>query len=99
MKKKLTKLEKVINRSLMLISKAPPDKRNNLRFGEWDLKDVLAHLSGWCQHQLECFAAMEEKREPIWREGINDYNNQQVRLRRKRDWNEVFSELTLLANT
>ena len=98
MKKKLTKLEEIINRTLILISKIPPEKRNNLWFGEWDLKDVLAHLSGWCQHQLECFTAMEEKREPSWRESIDDYNNQQVELRRKRDWDEVFSELTSLTN-
>lgn len=98
MQRKVTELERVIGQTLALISKAPPEKRYNVLFGEWNLKDTVAHLSGWCNHQLECFEAMEKRREPVWRKNIDDYNDQQVELRRKKGWDKVFNELTSLTS-
>ncbi len=86
----------VMQRYFVIINSFPIEKREIPLFGEWSLKDLLAHFSGWnnltIQDIEKAIAGEEIERWISSDEEINEFNDQQVKLRRDLTWNEVYNE-------
>ncbi len=79
-----------------VIDKFPQDKREEILFDKWSLKNVVAHLNHWCVHDLICFRALKEGKEPYWPPGIDEYNEQGIQARKNKTWNDVYNEFNTL---
>lgn len=70
-----------------------PDKLVNVRlFDQWSLKDLIAHLNHWIDHDVGCLQRLKKGDEPVWEEDVDDFNRKGVGLRKKSSWQEVRSE-------
>lgn len=79
-----------------VVDKFPQDKREEILFDKWSLKDVIAHLNHWAVHNLMCFKALKEGGKPYWAPDIDEYNEQGVQIRKNRTWNDVYNEFNTL---
>ncbi len=70
----------------------PPDQRTQTLFDKWSLKDVLAHLNHWIEHDINCLEALKRGEEPIWEPDVDIFNAQGVDKRKSQTWEEVYKE-------
>jgi hypothetical protein len=75
------------------LDKFPKEKREEILFGEWSLKDLLAHLSGWMIAAAENVRCLKEGKIPPWVVSIDDFNKKNVAERKNWDWRKVYKEL------
>ncbi|MGD8759218.1 MAG: ClbS/DfsB family four-helix bundle protein [Anaerolineales bacterium] len=70
----------------------PDDRVDEILFGEWSLKDVLAHLTGWDQYFVEILRLLRSGKEaPHWG-SIAKFNQASVQRRAADGWIEVYDE-------
>ena len=94
--KSLEEFKGLVEEIKSLIKKFPKNKRVEKLFGEWSLKDVIAHLSHWAEHDLNCFEALKKGEEPYWAPDIDEYNMEGVEKRKQESWDTVYSEFVVL---
>lgn len=92
MQDKIDQLKKVRADILHFASQYPADKREIAIFDKWSLKDVIAHLSNWIVHDIDCLEALKEGREPYWEPDVDEFNARGVKERKSKSWNEIFDE-------
>lgn len=68
------------------------DRRSVPLLGNWSLKDLLAHLSGWWLHQTEVLEKFKQGVEAERPSDVNGFNEQSVLARRDMGWEEVYEE-------
>lgn len=74
------------------VDSVPKNRRNEVFLGEWNLKDMLAHLTGWGLHQTEVLRAFKRGAVAERPESVKDFNDKSVEARRKLTWSEVYDE-------
>lgn len=75
------------------ISEFPPDKREDKLFGDWDLKDVIAHFAAWNIFFTDILKKLKgDEPAPYWG-NINEFNHTQVNIKRDWSWNKTYNEL------
>jgi C_GCAxxG_C_C family probable redox protein len=62
----LTALSQVRKETIESLSCLPESRQNERFLGDWSLKDLLAHLAGWDQANLEAIQALEAGRLPAF---------------------------------
>lgn len=70
----------------------PKEKREVVLFGEWSLKDLVGHISGWNIAATNAARSLEEGNTPEWVKSINDFNKENVERREKWSWEKVSQE-------
>lgn len=83
-RKLLQEFKKLYKETKDIIDTFPLGKREKILFGRWSLKDVVAHFNHWAEHDLLCFKALREGKEPSWVPDVDDYNAEGVEIRKKR---------------
>lgn len=77
---------------LETLEKFPKDRVEEKLFGEWNLKDVIAHFSGWDKYFTDSLKFLKEGKEiPKWGT-INEFNEKSVQLRKTHDWKKIYQE-------
>lgn len=71
----------------------PEDRRKEALFDEWDLKDLLAHMSGWMISATDNVKHIKKGKIPPWVGSIDDFNKENVEERKNWGWNKVYKEL------
>lgn len=71
----------------------PEDRRKEILFDEWDLKDLLAHMSGWMVSATDNVKHVKKGKIPPWVGGIDDFNKESVEKRKNWGWNKVYKEI------
>jgi|GEM_PF-2492785 len=94
----LREFKKIYKETKDLVNEFPQEKREEILFDKWSLKDVLAHFSNWVEHDLSCFRALEEGKEPFWVPNIDEYNKQGVLDRENKKWEDIYAEFSMLFN-
>ena len=79
-----------------IIEKFPQERRLDMLFDKWCLKDVVAHLSNWMVHDIDCLRAVKEDREPYWEPEVDEFNRKGVNERKEKPWNEIYGEFEKL---
>lgn len=98
MQDKINQFKKVREDILLFVSKYPADKREQALFDKWSLKDVIAHLSNWLVHDIDCLRALKEGREPYWEPDVDDFNKRGIEQRKSLSWDDVFNEFSNLSD-
>lgn len=70
----------------------PHEKRENPLFGDWSLKDLLSHLSGWAAYQTSVLQDFKKGIEPNCPTDIEDFNTRSVYIRKRWAWDRVYGE-------
>jgi hypothetical protein len=94
----IEELETTRKKIVELLEVFPVEKRDEILFDKWSLKDVVAHLSNWIIHDLECIAALVSGTEPHWEPSMDEFNHRGVRERRLQTWKVVVDEYKSLNN-
>ena len=92
MKYKVENLKKIIKELTKTIDRFPIDRREDVLFNQWGLKDVLAHISGW---NLQRVKELEDFIKGNKIEVINnfdEFNHRRVNERKFSTWEIVYGE-------
>jgi uncharacterized damage-inducible protein DinB len=74
------------------INKFPSNKRNEILFGTWNLKDVVAHFCAWDIFFTNTIKQLKNNKPvPYW-DNINNFNEKEVSKRESLSWELVYSE-------
>ena len=98
MDKKIQEFIKIRNEVVSTINSFSKEKRLVVLFDQWSLKDVIAHLSNWMVHDIDCIKALRENREPYWEPEVDKFNRKGFEARKDKDWTEVYKEFIDLGN-
>lgn len=92
MNKQIIDYQKARFSFIKLIDRFPKTKREELLFDEWSLKDMLVHLIGWAEHQIEIIRYIKQaKTVPDDVGGLkNSINTNLVAKRRGEGWSKVY---------
>ncbi|MEK7524988.1 MAG: hypothetical protein AAB548_01290 [Patescibacteria group bacterium] len=92
----IEKTENVRNRVRDLVDHFPPEKREEILYDRWSLKDVVAHLNTWMIHDVGCLESLMKGIEPYWEPDVDEFNERGVSARRDKSWEDVYVEFVLL---
>ncbi len=99
MQEKIAELKQVKQNLISTIDKFPENQRLTTLFDTWNLKDIVAHLSNWMVHDIDCLSALKEGKEPYWEPDVDAFNSKGIEMRKNRSWEEVYKEFITLGNT
>lgn len=88
----LNEYKSLIKETRNLLTSYPENKRDQILFGEWNLKDVIAHLNHWAQHDLNCFEPFKRDKIPYWVPDVDEYNAEGVRIRKGKSFEDLILE-------
>lgn len=92
MNQPISRFHEVRSRVLQAMQRFPARSRNDVLFGEWSLKDVVAHLTGWDQYFTSILRCLETgEKAPFWG-NMADFNKASVEKRRALPWKAVYDE-------
>jgi uncharacterized damage-inducible protein DinB len=70
----------------------PAHNRNDILFGEWSLKDVIGHLTGWDRYFTAALKSHERGEAPPFWGDITEFNRASVARRKGSSWKKVYDE-------
>jgi hypothetical protein len=77
------------------IRRFPARHRKDVLFGEWSLKDLVAHLTGWDVYFTTILRCLETaEKAPYWG-NITKFNEASVEKRRASSWKKVYEEFVV----
>jgi len=88
-------IEELKNSRLALIRAVdnfPKDKREEILFNKWSLKDVMAHVSGWDNATIDLLKKIKKGKTPEWIGSVYGFNRRSVEKRKKWSWQKVYKE-------
>jgi hypothetical protein len=74
------------------INDFPADKRDDKLFGEWSLKDVVAHFAAWDIYFTEVLKPLTANKSVPYYGKIKDFNDAHIAKQRDWNWDRVYSE-------
>ncbi len=74
------------------ISKISKDKRETVFSGDWSLKDIIAHLTGWANYQISVIKDLKEGKVPKEPGNIDGFNKKSTETRANLSWDKIYSE-------
>lgn len=92
----LNKFKKISNELDNMIQKFPSERRDEVVFDKWSLKNVVSHLNHWMTHNINCLEALKQGKTPYWQPDTDEYNRQGVEKRKDLKWEDVYSEFLTL---
>ena len=99
MKKLVNDYKKARAEIIGTINRFPAGKEKELFFDEWNLKNMVSHLSGWAEHQIKVLRNIKKgvtTNEPT---GLKEkINEKYVAQRKKKSWSVVYREFQLLSD-
>ncbi len=93
----LENFKKIQKRVKDLVDRYPPEKREQIIFDKWSLKDVLAHLNHWMVHDVDCLEHLLRDEEPFWEPDLEEFNRRGIDARKDKSWEELYLEFNRLA--
>ncbi len=82
----------------ILIRKFPAERREEIIFDKWSLKNVVSHLNHWMVHDLDCLNALLANKVPYWEPEVEEFNRKGVEARSNNNWDQVYFEFVELKN-
>lgn len=91
-KKLISKLKDARKQIIEAVNCVPGNKTQALAFGEWTLKDLLSHLSGWAEYQIKVLQLFKKGQEPGEYGSTSDFNRNAVNKRQDKNFDDVKNE-------
>lgn len=70
----------------------PLDKREQILFDKWSLKQILIHIAGWNNCIADNVAFLKENKEPPFYGKVDDHNKQSITNGKNWSWDKTRSE-------
>jgi hypothetical protein len=70
----------------------PINKVNEKLFGEWNIKDVIAHFIGWDREFTETLLSLKNGTNHTYWGKIYEFNEKTVTASKSKSWNELLNE-------
>jgi hypothetical protein len=96
--KEIVEIEKIRDSLLQTFSDFPVNSRDQILFGEWTIKDVIAHINNWMIHDIDCLTALIENKIPFWEPNIDEFNKKGTKLRKQYSWSQLIAEFRKLCD-
>lgn len=96
MQEKIEELKRARLTLLRAIDNFPKNKREEILFNKWSLKDVVAHISGWDIAIIDLLKSLKKGKTPCWIEGVHKFNKRSVEKRKRWSWPKVYKEFVKL---
>lgn len=77
---------------LSVIDKVPENKRYIRFLGTWSLKDIVAHLIGWSEHQIDTLRSLSKGEIPSRPTSSSDFNDANTKAHENQSWEQVHSD-------
>ena len=81
-----------------LIQKFSSERREEVVFDKWSLKNVVSHLNHWMIHDLDCLNVLLNGKVPYWEPDVEEFNRKGVEARSNNNWDQVYTEFVELKN-
>lgn len=88
----VNKFKKISEELDDLIKKFPAERREEIVFDKWSLKNIVSHLNHWMLHDIDCLELLMQEKEPYWEPNVEDFNKKGVEERKGRSWESIYSE-------
>lgn len=97
---KLTKdLQIVVGAFIDLVEKFPISKREEIFLENWNLKDILVHLTGWANYQKKILEQFKKDKSLTSQNNLKDLiNGQMVAKNKNTKWEIVFKNFKKSTN-
>ena len=92
MNKSIRDFELIRETFIKALEKFPADKVDEKLFGEWNLKDVVAHFVGWDKEFTMTLHAFQKNEKHEYWGKIYELNEKVVTESKKSSWQKVFNE-------
>lgn len=92
MDKLLSQFKEIREEFVEILDRFPAPSRSVVLFGDWNLKDVLAHLTGWDRYFIDILDALQAGEEPPYWGNMSKFNEASVQKRRESSWEVVFDD-------
>jgi uncharacterized damage-inducible protein DinB len=73
-----------------LLEKFPQEKREDVIFDQWSLKDVLIHIAGWDQCYLDGLYAIQDGSKGVWNGNVDEVNKTNVAAGKHLTYDEAY---------
>jgi len=77
---------------IRVIRKFPINLREKAFLGEWSLKDIIAHLTGWAEHQAKVLRDLINCVHIEYVGNIQEFNEKSVAKRKDQTWRKIYAE-------
>lgn len=77
---------------LLTIKNFPKDKISEKLFGEWDVKDVIAHFVGWDVEFTNALNALSKGQKYVYWGKMYEFNDKIVKASIDKTWNQICTE-------
>lgn len=88
----LEEFKKVREEFIGVVNKFPKDKREEILFDQWSLKQVLVHMARWDNCLSDNVEYLLEGKEPPFYGKVNDFNVVSQNLCKDWDWDKTYQE-------
>jgi len=92
MKSQVLELKTLRQKLIDIINKYSAEKREQILFDQWSLKEVLAHLCGWDKLTAEVLINLKTGRLSIWGKSVDEMNKDSIELRKNKTYQEIYNE-------
>lgn len=89
----ISRLQHAQQTFLETVEKFPQDRREEILFGRWSLKNVLAHMAAWNLYTIQCLEDLQAGKEPPFNLRVNQFNSQEIKRRKSWGFEKVLEEL------
>lgn len=90
--KLISDLEKAREDLISVIDKVPANKHTTKFLGAWSLKDIVAHLIGWSEHQINTLRFFSMGKVPSRPGNSKNFNDEIIKAKENRPWEQIYSE-------
>lgn len=84
--------KKISDELEFLILKFPKEKREEVIFDKWSLKNIVSHLNHWMTHDIDCLTSLLNGQIPFWEPDVEVFNAKGIDQRKNIPWDVIFSE-------
>jgi hypothetical protein len=88
----LSQFTEIREEFIEILDRFPPARRGEVLFSDWNLKDVVAHLTGWDRYFIDILDALRTGHAPPYWGNMTKFNEAAVQKRRKSSWEIVYDE-------
>ncbi|MFX0145376.1 MAG: maleylpyruvate isomerase N-terminal domain-containing protein [Candidatus Hodarchaeota archaeon] len=75
-----------------ILDRFPALSRSVVLFGDWNLKDLIAHLTGWDRYFVDILDSLQAGEEPPYWGNMTRFNKTSVQKRSASSWEDNYDE-------
>lgn len=92
MNKLIDEFRQVREQFISIVDKFPTDRREEILFDQWNLKQVLINMARWDNCLADNLVFLKEGQQPPFYGKVNDFNQKSQEIGRSWSWDKAYNE-------